>query len=298
MANSKEPKSIKLNDKAVINCPYCGNGNRINDLLFRTSAKLSVAEDNRLSDYYFRYYGRIPKENEFKEGWTQPRRLISWTDFPNSQVTVNSGFVTAVSDYDGETAEERACIWCHNKISDDWISRAGRDIVIYAQPGTEGTVAQFIGSLIGGRSNAANDYNDLRCFIFENSIIYNCTALDGLDIHRRKRALMSGLASKAAVFFMQLEAANGDEEVMDLDTVEWLRNGVSEVYGANEIHFPTLVVLIPAPGNRADDVEATHKVLCTRLHVHFSNYRIYEWWSSDRLAKDFTELMGWLIGNK
>ena len=298
MADNKTANSLKLNNKKIVNCPYCGNGNRVNDFLFRTSDSLTVAEDNRLSDYYFRFYKKIPERSDFKNYWTEPKRLISWTDLPNSQVTISDSFVTSVINYDRQKSEERACIWCHNKISDEWISRAGKEVAVYAQPGTEEQASQFIENLIGDNSEALSIYKDLRCFTIGDRILYDCSSLSELDNDRRKRALMNGLASKAVLFFIKLGAMHEKEEAVDLDTLEWLRNGISDLYGAGEIHLPTLVVLIPAEGESADAVQINHKILYTRLPVHFSNYKIYPWQSAEKLASDFMETMEWLTAGK
>ena len=296
MANKRE--SLKLDSKASVSCPYCGNGNRINDLLFRTSKRLPIAEDNRLSDYCYRFHNPIPRGYNVPAGWTEPRRLISWVDLPNSKVLVKDGLVTAVEDNDGEKAEERACIWCHNKISEEWISRAGREIALFSQPGGEETAVAFVEKLIRDNVNARKELDEFRCFVSGNNIFYTCVSIDELDIERRKRTLLGGLASKAAIFFLKLGDQYGNDIMLDLETIEWLNAGISKVYGTSVVECPTMVVLIPLPGDKVGDVEKTHQVLCARLQVHFNNYRVYLWQSAEQLVQDFTEAEEWLINSK
>ena len=64
------------------------------------------------------------------------------------------------------------------------------------------------------------------------------------------------------------------------ETLDWLHEGVADLYGSSVINNPALVVLIPVPGERTVDIEKTHNVLCTRLNVHFTNHRICIWQSA------------------
>ncbi|MBQ8055044.1 MAG: hypothetical protein IJ198_14780 [Lachnospiraceae bacterium] len=295
MANNKETKIIKLDSNSSIGCPYCGNGSRVNDLLFRTSEKIRVAEDNQLSDYYYRMYNKLPQGPGNK---ADARRLLSWTTLPASRITVKNGFVVEIENYDGDKVRERACPWCHNMIPFEWISRAGREVAIFGQPGTEDQSALFIRLLLQSDDNAQKTYGDLRSFLSGSSIIYDCTGLAKLELERKKRMLLCGMASKAVVFFLQMEAMNGKEEVMDLDTVDWLHEGVSEVYGASVINHPALIVLIPAAGDRVVDLERTHSVLINRLNVHFTDHRVCVWQSAQQLTQEFAGMAQWLTGSK
>ena len=110
--------------------------------------------------------------------------------------------------------------------------------------------------------------------------------------------LLSGMASRAVVFFLKLEALAGKEETMDLETLDWLHEGVADLYGSSVINNPALVVLIPVPGERTVDIEKTHNVLCTRLNVHFTNHRICIWQSAQQLAREFSGMAEWLVSNK
>ena len=300
MANNKdkETKIIKLDSRSSVNCPYCGNGSRINDLLFRTSERISAAEDNRLSDYYYRMFKWVPQNDKLPAGMTEPRKLLSWTGLPANRITVKNGFIVEIENYNGDKAQERACPWCHNMIPFDWISRSGRDIAVFGQPGTEDQSALFIRMFLQSDARAAKTYNDLRSFLLGNCIIYDCTGIANLDLERKRRMLLSGMASKAVVFFLKLEALAGKEETMDLETLDWLHEGVAELYGSSVINNPALVVLIPVPGERTVDIEKTHNVLCTRLNVHFTNHRICIWQSAQQLAREFSGMAEWLVSNK
>ena len=134
MGTKSSETSLELDSTTRIICPYCGSRIRVNDLLFRSGMRLSISEDNRLSDYYLRFKGRLPDERDYRNGWTRPAKLVSWAGLPNRQIGVHNGFVLSVADYDGETMSEKACLWCHNIISDDLITKAGNEIALFAQP--------------------------------------------------------------------------------------------------------------------------------------------------------------------
>ena len=297
MSDKKQAECIKLKSKAFINCPYCGGSNRVNDLLFRTSWELSAAEDNRLADYYYRFYKKMPDEGVFHAHWTRARRLISWAELPSKQIKAENGFVTEVRDSDGEWISERACIWCHNKISEDWVNRRGKEISVYAQPGAEAAAAEFIEQLIDADKEARDMLEDLACFIAGRYIVFDCTDEERYGEERRKQAKLNGMSCEAGIFFLLTEPVDTSGEAADMETIKWLRTGVSKAYGTAMSNKPTVAVLIPPAGASGVNLKETHRILYARLGMHFSNLRIYSWSSAGQLVQDLTSQPDWMSGS-
>ena len=297
MGTKSSETSLELDSTTRIICPYCGSRIRVNDLLFRSGMRLSISEDNRLSDYYLRFKGRLPDERDYRNGWTRPAKLVSWTGLPNRQIGVHNGFVLSVADYDGETMSEKACLWCHNIISDDLITKAGNEIALFAQPEAAKHAAWFVRQFTS-RSHMNNEsLKDLGYFVFRDWIVYDCTETSALDNERRQRAMKTGSACKKAVFFIKTHADTAEGESGDLGTIIWLQTALSGIYGISTINLPTALIMIPDAEEQFDDIEEAHSVLCMHLDGRFKINKRYIWRSPEQTANEFENITAWLKSN-